>query len=35
LIVHRPLKWALEHPQRAAPPALAGPAPRGAEAVVY
>jgi ribonuclease R len=35
LIVHRALKWALEHPQSAAPPAAAGPAPRGAEAVVY
>src|ERR1700687_2024613 len=35
LIVHRTLKWALEHPQSAAPPAAAGPAPRGAEAVVY
>src|ERR1700730_14483339 len=35
LIVHRTLKWALEHPQSAAPPALAGPGPRGAEAVVY
>src|SRR5437879_2501455 len=35
LIVHRTLKWALEHPQSAAPPALAGPAARGAEAVVY
>src|SRR6202790_2907773 len=35
LIVHRTLKWALEHPQSAAPPAAAGPAPRGAEAVLY
>jgi ribonuclease R len=35
LIVHRTLKWALEHPQSAATPALAGPVPRGAEAVVY
>jgi ribonuclease R len=35
LIVHRALKWALEHPQSAAPPAAAGPVPRGAEAVVY
>jgi ribonuclease R len=35
LIVHRALKWAVEHPQNAAPPAAAGPAPRGAEAVVY
>src|SRR5579859_3562890 len=33
LIVHRVLKWALEHPQEAAPPATAGP--RGAEAVTY
>jgi ribonuclease R len=35
LIVHRALKWAVEHPQSAAPPATAGPTPRGAEAVVY
>jgi ribonuclease R len=35
LIVHRALKWALEHPQSAAPSAAAGPVPRGAEAVVY
>src|SRR5579864_283551 len=35
LIVHRALKWALEHPQSAAPPAAAGPVPRGTEAVVY
>jgi ribonuclease R len=35
LIVHRTLKWALEHPQSAASPTAAGPAPRGAEAVVY
>jgi ribonuclease R len=35
LIVHRALKWALEHPQSAAPPAAAGAVPRGAEAVVY
>ncbi len=35
LIVHRALKWALEHPQSATPPAASGPAPRGAEAVVY
>jgi ribonuclease R len=36
LIVHRTLKWALEHPQSAAPPAAAhGTAARGAEAVVY
>jgi ribonuclease R len=35
LIVHRTLKWALQHPQRAAPPAQAGQAARGAEAVVY
>lgn len=35
LIVHRTLKWALEHPQSAAPLGAAGPVPRGAEAVVY
>jgi ribonuclease R len=35
LIVHRTLKWALEHPQSAASPTAAGPAPRGAEAGVY
>jgi ribonuclease R len=35
LIVHRTLKWALQHPQSAAPPAQAGQAARGAEAVVY
>src|SRR6202022_1950402 len=35
LIVHRTLKWALEHPQSAAPPGPVGPVPRGAEAVVY
>jgi ribonuclease R len=36
LIVHRTLKWALEHPQSAAPPAAAGGTmARGAEAVVY
>src|SRR6202171_131589 len=35
LIVHRTLKWALEHPQSAAPPGAAGPVPRGAEALVY
>src|SRR5579864_2449256 len=36
LIVHRALKWALEHPQSAAPPAAAGgTVARGAEAVVY
>ena len=34
LIVHRALKWALEHPQSAAP-AAGGPVPRSAEAVVY
>src|SRR6266852_1271846 len=33
LIVHRVLKWALEHPQAAAP--AAPQIPRGAEAVVY
>src|SRR5712692_3412090 len=37
LIVHRTLKWALEHPQSAAPSAAAagGTTARGAEAVVY
>jgi ribonuclease R len=35
LIVHRTLKWALEHPQSSGPATGAGPAPRGAEAVVY
>jgi ribonuclease R len=35
LIVHRTLKWALEHPQSAAPPATAGQAAQGIEAVVY
>src|SRR6266852_5695953 len=35
LIVHRTLKWALEHPQSAAPPAQAGQAARGTEAVVF
>ncbi len=35
LIVHRTLKWALEHPQSAAPPAQAGQAARGTEAVMY
>src|SRR5579859_1981810 len=36
LIVHRVLKWALEHPQSAAPPAAAGgTVARNAEAVVY
>jgi ribonuclease R len=34
LIVHRTLKWALEHRQSASPPAT-GSTPRGAEAVVY
>src|SRR5712691_2324222 len=35
LIVHRTLKWALEHPQSAAPPAQAGQAARGTEVVMY
>jgi ribonuclease R len=35
LIVHRTLKWALEHPQSTGLPSAAGPAPRDAEAVVY
>ena len=35
LIVHRTLKWALGHPQSSGPAAGGGPAPRGAEAVVY
>src|SRR5712692_1038682 len=35
LIVHRTLRWALQHSQSAAPPAQAGQAARGTEAVVF